>query len=338
MGKLKLYICFAGEPQNIEKNRQKMKLKEVISKIKEWVLESGSDNQTDTKLTQLKLVDAIFKHFTDTAKDQSCDDLIDFNKEYEILLNEDDFKRFEGGAFENTVASVMNRIEQFLNEELEKRLKKYPDFFYNRPEFCRFKFVGVGPTSGHTFELNRGEIKCSSEFSPHRMNVHRPDEEGITTRFDSGTDITKTIDLRHIVENPYVRSEGKNSYIGFFKNRIARPETDRKGSKALAKLQAQYGDFVRYGKEYEMITNKLYVTGKNDMKKHEAQSSVVRVNSDHISNPHLVIMYESGTFKILPKGKVKIAGKTLEQNKWENLPNNTTVLLDDIFQFKFLKE
>lgn len=110
-----------------------------------------------------------------------------------------------------------------------------------------------------------------------------------------------------------------------------------------ATLVAEDGEFLDGASDKKIHTvaitaDEVHVSGRSSMRG-TAGVETVRVNSDRILTPHVTIRRNpaNGQFNISAIGPTSVNERTIESNtgRWYQLPNNSTIILDDEVQIRF---
>lgn len=110
------------------------------------------------------------------------------------------------------------------------------------------------------------------------------------------------------------------------------------GNKAVAKLKIDEGVFIdgeTTFTSYQISSDEISICGRNAM----PAPNILKVDSDMVMNPHLTIRRDiaSGKFYIRTLGPAVINGRMQQRDpgKWNLLPNNTSIIINNSIEISF---
>lgn len=323
-----------------------------LSKLKQWLLQDKSESDSQN-ITRQEMVNEIYRHFEQRFKEETTTESMLFPTAFYIYMNQEDYdQRLQ--SFSQTVKDVVNKIKQFVN----KKNQKYKNYVPHA-KYWLFQF---SPMTEDTFL--EGMSDDASTLEPKQLYImsaiYPEDNEmaGVSDQRMVGTlHIKNSFKMNNLAINP-------NAIIGMDimgKNRFRVPfndlntttvlptteawqKTSKEKTRAVISLQQQQYCFFtdRLGGRafsVNMISDNLYISGKNALYDSNDGAKVVRINSELVLNPHLQFKAENdGSFSVMAYGTARLNEQKMKIGEWTQLPNNSTILLNDEIQILFKKK
>ena len=294
-----------------------------------------------------KKLGKMFKQEMDWESDDDTSELI-FPTSFHIMMHPDDYQAriafFErwGPIILARIYSIIRRKKQwveFKHKVMEHFGKKYPDVKYTPTDarWCiQFAPVGTGDN------LGRGEINPILSYTiPFKIEnvqnspriVHDPNSTLMTRD-------PKTKELKELaLDSSQILGEGISIYM--FDNSLQKNPSaisdmysDTKNSNKRKELATLRWDNL----EWTMRDTYIEISGAEETRN---DTHILKIDSDKVNRTHAAIRYQDNMFQLAAWGTTMLNQRFVELStdtsdvKWVKLPNNSTIVLNNIKVIKF---
>lgn len=294
-----------------------------------------------------KKLGKMFKQEMDLESDDETSELI-FPTSFHIMMHPDDYQAriafFErwGPIILARIYSIIRRKKnwvEFKHSVMGYFGKKYPDVKYTPtdPRWCiQFAPIGTGDN------LGRGEINPILSYTiPFKIEytqnspriVHNPNSTLMTRD-------PKTKELKELaLDSSQILGEGISIYM--FDNSLQNDPSA---------ISGMYSNIQNSNKKKELATLRwdnlewtmrdtyIEISGAEDVRN---EAYILKINSDKIKRTHAAIRYKDNMFQLAAWGATMLNQRYVELStdtsnvKWEKLPNNSTIVLNNTKVIKF---
>ena len=328
---------------------------ELFSKLKQWLLQDESESES-TNITRQQIVDGIFEHFKERFKEETTTESMLFPTAFHVFMNPEDYEK-RSQSFSNTVKDAVNKMKRYISQQNQKR--KIGSAYIPHSKYWLFQFtaatedVFIDGLPEEATALEPKDLFILSSIYPEDNDLAATGEQ----RMVGTLHIKNSFKMNNLAINPNaiigLDILGKNRFRVPFTslnevNTMPTTEEQQKINKEKTKAtlsiqQQQYGFFTdQFGSRaysVNMLSDNIYISGKNAQFNNQDNISVIRINSEMVLNPHIQIKAENnGNFSILAFGTTRLNEQKMKLGEWTILPNNSTILLNDEIQILFKKK
>ncbi|MCR4959526.1 MAG: hypothetical protein K6B13_13140 [Prevotella sp.] len=315
--------------------------------------DAPADNNKGSYVTRQYLVDEIYKHFTETLKEETTDVSMLFHTCYYIYLSQPDFRAREQ-SFVNTANDALEKITKHVQKLCKE---KYPNYIPHS-RYWQFQFMPLdedgqldASLTEEPVHLQRGEVVVLSMLyaeDDYQQNTASGSRRAVMTVHNKSSvtignwavnhQALRGVDIRgrnlfryHFSLDGNVQQQGSHGWANL--------SYSGEEQKCVAIVSAEMGKFVNGDSAlmYQMKSNRLQVSGKTGAPD-KGGEEVLRIDSDEVLNPHLIIRRTSDkTFEVQAKGNTVLNETLLDpiNDVWYPLINNSILLIDSDIQLRF---
>jgi hypothetical protein len=287
------------------------------------------------------LVNKVFEVYKKRFKEETVEQEMLFPTCFRIYLHSDDFKARKD-AFPVVARAMANKFNEFNRSEMHKYRENTP-----KSPIWLFQFIEFqdGIIVNDIERIERGDVYTistlfSQNFSKNKDNISN--ERGVAmTKIPKKS--TNPKDMYNFNVDAFLSMEmlDDNKFWFDIKNNYEYITSTPNGNQtqvydigALAYLLCDK-NFVS-GTKYNIMTNYIYISGKDDSR---AGNEYAKVNYP-LPDSIVQIKHDSGKFFLAAFGKVRLNGSLVKESKggglyWEELYNNSKILINGEVDIEF---
>lgn len=321
-----------------------------LNRIKNIIIPSEDEAVTSVlkkdSLTRQELLNSLHEQFLSELKNETTTESLLFHTSFTVYLRQKDYDRLEP-SFPLTVKDSVN----VFIKELKKLTPKYPDY---TPHSRWWQFHLIAMPEGTIIDgFSKEELSDklilikSAIFADNDYNDNTGDDRIVTTvhTVNSMKSLPKAMNLSAIAGLTPLDKDKYRVEMNLNVKITSTPANDISRNKvqnnALATLTVEDSSFLdgaRTSNRYFMTTNNLQISGRHDVETRGGMP-IARLDNDTVINPHLIIKRDpvSGSFFIKVNGETRLNEQKLSKgnDKWNPLPNNSAILINDDIQINF---
>lgn len=329
-------------------------------------LSFGEEAAADGTVTVNAILDALMRHFKETARRLTTDYNLLYHTSFTIYLKARNYQEIS-----DSLPFVASGAERMLVEEINRRAKDYPGY---RPhsELWQFQLVEI-PDDAEIEGVSAEEmeqsvvIEIQSELFPPTEERTQASSSRIVSTVQGVNSLRairncinpEILGRLHLIERDRIQlaltldptrreinaQKGFSQSIGQTNAGQDPYQQPAPGQKPVyfATLEAQDGSFLEQTGNKQihtvaMTANELHISGRSAMPG-ATGVEVVRVDSDRIMTPHVKIRREAstGTFSISAIGSTTVNQRTMtcSPEHWVTLSKKSIIILNDEVQILF---
>jgi hypothetical protein len=326
------------------------KIKVILPKILKGEMQD-EDNSEETKngqkpLTNQDLVNKVFEVYKNRFKEETVEQEMLFPTCFRIYLHSVDFKARKE-AFAVVSRAMANKFNAFNRTEMHKYKENTPKSSLWLFQFIEFKDDTIvnDIESIKTGEVYTISTLFSQNFSKNKDNISN--EKGITmTKVPKNS--TNPKEMYNFNTDAFLSMEmldGNRFKLDINKNYedvTSVPKSEDRTQvydiDALAYLlcDKNFVSGTKTGNKYNIMTNYIYISGKNDVR---TGNEYVKVNYP-LPDSIVQIKHDNGKFFLAAFGKVRLNGGLVKESKggnlyWEELIDNSKILINGEVNIEF---
>jgi hypothetical protein len=325
------------------------KIKLTLPKILKGEMPDEDSEETKNgqkPLTNQDLVDKVFEVYKSRFKEETVEQEMLFPTCFRIYLHSTDFEARKE-AFAVVSRAMANKFNAFNRAEMHKYKENTPKSSIWLFQFIEFKDGTIvndidGVQMGEVYTIS---TLFSQNFSKDKDNISN--EKGVTmTKVPKNS--TNPKEMYNFNADAFLSMEmldGNRYEIGINKNYeyvTSVPKSEDKTQvydiDALAYLlcDKNFISGAKTGNKYNIMTNYIYISGKNDAR---TGKEYVKVNYP-LSDSIVQIKHDNGKFLLAAFGKVRLNGGLVKESKggdlyWEELGDNSKILINGEVDIEF---
>lgn len=297
-----------------------------------------------SELTNQKMVDELCEHFEYVMRKESFEDVVVFPTYFKVLLTSSDYESRKS-MFKIIVPKVIQKYYGIIRKYKEK----YPESLI-KVKYWLFQFspcpVDEVENNGTSLLVRQGHVTSIAEiespdvagsasspamsFNPGRVSVRL--DQSVVDFSQSNIDVSAIQGLEVLSEGEF-RYKYDEELDDDLKTIDSKRMSNEREAIAELRMSTSGGNYT-----FDIYDSLVYVSGQNDKRK---GSSFIKLPVESLPDSCLQIKHVgNGRFQIAAFATAVLNQKPMKESQggamqWENLPNNSSILLDNSIGLSF---